>query len=119
MSEHLSVQGIDGSELPGALQRLDDTQLDGTIQRLDSNQIPRVLLDIKSMNNEQAQRIVQRLDPSKDNRVRDFGMFASPLHIRLIPCVFMSSNMVNNQEESCFGHQHRVRPRKERISHVL
>ncbi|KAK2690784.1 hypothetical protein QWA68_010430 [Fusarium oxysporum] len=53
MSDQLSVEEIDDVELPGALQRLDDTQLDGTIQGLDSNQIPRVLLAIKSMNDEQ------------------------------------------------------------------
>ncbi|EXL70152.1 hypothetical protein FOPG_13984 [Fusarium oxysporum f. sp. conglutinans race 2 54008] len=72
MSDQLSVEEIDDVELPGALQRLDDTQLDGTIQGLDSNQIPRVLLAIKSMNDEQGQRIIQRLDPSKDNRIQTF-----------------------------------------------
>ncbi|KAI7763208.1 hypothetical protein LZL87_013020 [Fusarium oxysporum] len=73
MSDQLSVQEIDEVELPGALQRLDDTQLDGTIQGLDSNQIYRVLLAIKSMNDEQGQRVLQRLDPSKDNRIQNFG----------------------------------------------
>ncbi|SCO91902.1 uncharacterized protein FRV6_16030 [Fusarium oxysporum] len=73
MSDQLSVKEIDDVELPGALQRLDDTQLNGTIQGLDSNQIPRVLLAIKSMNDEQGQRIIQRLDPSKDNRIQTFG----------------------------------------------
>ncbi|KAH7151121.1 hypothetical protein DER46DRAFT_579131 [Fusarium sp. MPI-SDFR-AT-0072] len=73
MSDQLSVQEIDEVELPGALQRLDDTQLDGTIQGLDSNQISRVLLAIKSMNDEQGQRVLQRLEPSKDNRIQNFG----------------------------------------------
>ncbi|KAF4959150.1 hypothetical protein FGADI_1890 [Fusarium gaditjirri] len=72
MSDRLSVEEIDDIELPGALQRLDNTQLDGTIQGLDGNQIPRVLLAIKSMNDEQGQRIIQRLDSSKDNHIQTF-----------------------------------------------
>jgi hypothetical protein len=92
MSDQLSVEEIDDVELPGALQRLDNTQLDGTIQGLDSNQIPRVLLAIKSMNDEQGQRIIQRLDPSKDNRIQTFGTsMAFPYH-----CTFKSSNTINN-----------------------
>ncbi|RBA14182.1 hypothetical protein FPRO05_02974 [Fusarium proliferatum] len=73
MSDHLSVEDIDDTELPGALQRLDNTQLNRTVQGLNSNQIPRVLLAIKSMNDEQTQRIIQRLDPSTDNRIQTFG----------------------------------------------
>ncbi|KAG5747190.1 hypothetical protein H9Q69_011211 [Fusarium xylarioides] len=73
MSDHLSVEDIDDVELPGTLQRLDDTQLSHTVQGLDSNQIPRILLAIKSMNDEQGQCIIQRLDPSKDTRIQTFG----------------------------------------------
>ncbi|KAF5593211.1 hypothetical protein FPCIR_5363 [Fusarium pseudocircinatum] len=69
----VSVEDIDDVELPGALQRLDDTQLTRTVQGLDSNQIPRVMVAIKSMSDEQSQRIIQRLDPSKDNRIQNFG----------------------------------------------
>ncbi|KAI1028889.1 hypothetical protein LB503_002069 [Fusarium chuoi] len=73
MSDHLFVEDIDDAELPGALQRLNNTQLNRTVQGLDSNQIPRVLLAIKSMNDEQGRRIIQRLDPSTDNRIQTFG----------------------------------------------
>ncbi|KAK2123930.1 hypothetical protein NOF04DRAFT_1349452 [Fusarium oxysporum II5] len=76
MSDQLSVEEIDDVELPG----------------LDSNQIPRVLLAIKSMNDEQGQRIIQRLDPSKDNRIQNFGTsIVFPYH-----CTFKSSNTVKN-----------------------
>lgn len=95
MSDHLSVEDIDDTELPGALQRLDNTQLNRTVQGLDSNQIPRVLLAIKSMNDEQTQRIIQRLDPSTDNRIQTFGKStAVPDH-----SPFKLFNTINNQEE--------------------
>ncbi|KAF5597430.1 hypothetical protein FPANT_4118 [Fusarium pseudoanthophilum] len=73
MSDQLSVEDIDDAELPGALQRLDDTQLSRTLQGLDGSQLPRVFLAIKTMNDEQGQRIFQRLDPSKDTRIQNFG----------------------------------------------
>jgi U3 small nucleolar ribonucleoprotein component len=80
MSEHLSVDEIDDIELPGALQRLDDTQLTRTVQGLDNNQISRVMLVIKSMSDEQDQRNIQRLDPSNDTRIQNFGTPALPYH---------------------------------------
>lgn len=99
MSDHLFVEDIDDAELPGALQRLNNTQLNRTVQGLDSNQIPRVLLAIKSMNDEQGRRIIQRLDPSTDNRIQTFGKpTAVPDHSQ-----FKLFNTINNQEESCSG----------------
>lgn len=82
MSDRPSVEYIDDAKLPGALQRLDNTQLNRTFQGLDSNQIPRVLLTIKTMNDEQGQRIIQRLGSSKGNHIQTFGTStASPLSI--------------------------------------
>ncbi|KAG8677556.1 hypothetical protein FPOAC2_03689 [Fusarium poae] len=73
MSDSLSVEEVHDVELSNSLRRLDNTQLDGTFQGLSSEQIPRVLLAIRSMNDEQGQRIFQRLDHSNDNRVQNFG----------------------------------------------
>ncbi|EMT67268.1 hypothetical protein FOC4_g10005343 [Fusarium odoratissimum] len=87
MSDQLSVEEIDDVELPG----------------LDSNQIPRVLLAIKSMNDEQGQRIIQRLDPSKDNRIQNFGTSINGVlwsHVEGAPNEYMCRACVNDKPES-------------------